>query len=111
MTTTNTTMSGQAAMVTGATSGLGRAVALGLAATEGRADGIRVRALYPGAMATNWGNFGPAAERGSSTPAHDEGESLDPGVVADLVTWMATSPGRPVLNEVTITRPLEQGWP
>jgi len=31
--------------------------------------------------------------------------------VADLVAWMATSPGRPVLNEVTVTPMLEQGWP
>ncbi|WP_353952202.1 SDR family oxidoreductase [Knoellia sp. S7-12] len=80
-------------------------------AAEGRAGGIRVCVLYPGAMATNWGTFDPAAERGSSTPVHDERESLDPGVVADLVAWMATSPGRPVLNEVTVTPLLEQGWP
>lgn len=80
-------------------------------AAEGRADGIRVCVLYPGAMATNWGTFDPAAERGSDTPAHDERESLDPDVVADLVAWMATSPGRPVLNEVTVTPLLEQGWP
>ena len=80
-------------------------------AAEGRADGIRVCVLYPGAMATNWGTFDPAAERGSDTPAHDERESLDPHVVADLVAWMATSPGRPVLNEVTVTPMLEQGWP
>lgn len=80
-------------------------------AAEGRADGIRACVLYPGAMATNWGTFDPAAERGSDTPAHDERESLDPDVVADLVAWMATSPGRPVLNEVTVTPLLEQGWP
>lgn len=80
-------------------------------AAEGRADGIRVCVLYPGAMATNWGTFDPAAEQGSDTPAHDERESLDPDVVADLVAWMATSPGRPVLNEVTVTPLLEQGWP
>lgn len=80
-------------------------------AAEGRADGIRVCVLYPGAMATNWGTFDPAAERGSDTPAHDERESLDPDIVADLVAWMATSPGRPVLNEVTVTPLLEQGWP
>ena len=38
-------------------------------------------------------------------------ESLDPGTVADLITWMATTPGQPVLNEVTVTPLNEHGWP
>lgn len=80
-------------------------------AAEGREAGIRVCVLYPGAMATNWGTFDPGADR-PAEPAEPAGEvSLDAGVVADLIAWMATSPGRPVLNEATITPLLEEGWP
>lgn len=79
-------------------------------AAEGRADGIRVCVLYPGAMSTNWGTFEHADRRGEAEPS-DARESLDPAVVADLIAWMATSPGQPVLNEVTMTPLLEGGWP
>ena len=79
-------------------------------AAEGRADGIRVCVLYPGAMQTSWGTFDPEQRRPPAEPA-DERESLDPAVVADLITWMATSPGQPVLNEVTMTPLNEGGWP
>lgn len=80
-------------------------------AAEGRADAIRVCVLYPGAMSTSWGTFDPAQRplQPGSRPSEDE--SLDPAVVADLIAWMATSPGRPVLNEVTITPMHEGGWP
>ncbi len=82
-------------------------------AAEGRADGVRACVLYPGAMTTNWGTFDPGADRPAEAaePAGDPDASLDPEVVADLIAWMATSPGRPVLNEATITPLLEQGWP
>jgi NAD(P)-dependent dehydrogenase (short-subunit alcohol dehydrogenase family) len=80
-------------------------------AAEGREAGIRVCVLYPGAMATNWGTFDRDSERPSTTPHTDDDASLNPDVVADLIAWMATSPGRPVLNEATITPLLEQGWP
>lgn len=79
-------------------------------AAEGREHGIRVCVLYPGAMTTAWGQFDPSAPRGAVPPAADE-ESLDPRTVADLVGWMATTPGAPVLNEVTVTPLLEGGWP
>lgn len=80
-------------------------------AAEGRADGIRVCVLYPGAMATSWGSFEPGRRAARDEPAHDQDQALDPGVVADLVAWMAVAPGRPVLNEVTVTPLLEGGWP
>lgn len=79
-------------------------------AAEGRADGIRACVLYPGAMQTSWGTFEPD-QRQSSIERTDDRESLDPAVVADLIAWMATAPGQPVLNEVTITPLHEGGWP
>jgi len=80
-------------------------------AAEGREDGIRVCVLYPGAMSTGWGTFDPS-QRGTSTgQLSDERESLNPAVVADLIAWMATTPGEPVLNEVTMTPLREGGWP
>lgn len=81
-------------------------------AAEGRADGVRVCVLFPGAMATNWGTFDPGQRQpGSSHAEHDAAESLDPATVADLIAWMATAPGQPVLNEVTVTPLHEKGWP
>lgn len=80
-------------------------------AAEGRTEGVRVCVLYPGAMATNWGTFDPRQRAARDDPTHDEEQSLDPSVVADLIAWMAISPGRPVLNEVTITPLREGGWP
>ena len=80
-------------------------------AAEGRRDGIRVCVLYPGAMNTNWGAFDPAQRHADPEPDGAQEESLDPAVVADLIAWMATAPGHPVLNEVTITPVHEAGWP
>lgn len=80
-------------------------------AAEGREHGIRVCCLYPGAMATSWGTFDPDARRATASEPPPERESLSPGTVADLIVWMATSPGQPVLNEVTVTPVFEQGWP
>jgi NAD(P)-dependent dehydrogenase (short-subunit alcohol dehydrogenase family) len=80
-------------------------------AAEGRADGIRVCVIYPGAMSTNWGTFDPAQARAQLPGPVDPTTSLDPAVVADLIAWMATAPGQPVLNEVTMTPLMEGGWP
>lgn len=79
-------------------------------AAEGRDHDVRVCLIYPGAMATSWGTFDPADRQETLEPV-DPRESLDPATVADLIVWLATSPGRPVLNEATITPLLEQGWP
>jgi NAD(P)-dependent dehydrogenase (short-subunit alcohol dehydrogenase family) len=80
-------------------------------AAEGRADRIRVCVLYPGAMTTSWGTFDPTERPGPDEGDGNPVESLDPGTVADLITWMATAPGQPVLNEVTVTPLNEHGWP
>jgi NADP-dependent 3-hydroxy acid dehydrogenase YdfG len=80
-------------------------------AAEGRADGIRVCLLYPGAMSTSWGTFNPNERGTRSREPRDHRESLAPEVVADLIAWIATTPGAPVLNEVTVTPLLEAGWP
>lgn len=81
-------------------------------AAEGRDDGIRVCVLYPGAMATNWGTFDPEQRPDPAGVVDtDPADALDPATVADLIVWMATTPGQPVLNEVTITPLREQGWP
>lgn len=80
-------------------------------AAEGRPDGIRVCVLYPGAMRTSWGTLDPAQDRQVIDGPHDERDPLDPSVVADLSAWMATAPGQPVLNEVTVTPAFEGGWP
>ena len=80
-------------------------------AAEGREHGIRVCVLYPGAMSTSWGTFDPAQRPSRADDVGDERQSLDPAVVADLIAWMATAPGQPVLNEVTVTPLHEGGWP
>lgn len=81
-------------------------------AAEGREDGIRVCVLYPGAMATNWGTFDPEQRPDPAGPDDaDPADALDPATVADLIAWMATTPGQPVLNEVTVTPLREHGWP
>ena len=80
-------------------------------AAEGREDGIRVCVLYPGAMSTSWGTFDSAQRRASTGQSSADRESLNPAVVADLIAWMATAPGEPVLNEVTMTPLRERGWP
>jgi len=80
-------------------------------AAEGRGDGIRVCVLYPGAMSTSWGTFDPAQRATGTGQSSNERDSLNPAVVADLIAWMATAPGEPVLNEVTMTPIREGGWP
>ncbi len=78
-------------------------------AAEGRPHGIRACVLYPGAMDTSWGVWAPE-DRGSATPTVPA-DALPPEQVAELVVWIAAAPPGLVLNEVTVTPLLEQGWP
>lgn len=78
-------------------------------AAEGRPYGIRACVVYPGAMDTSWGLWSPG-ERGSGQPAGPP-DALPAEQVADLIAWMVAAPPGLVLNEVTVTPLLEQGWP
>lgn len=80
-------------------------------AAEGRDSGIRVSLLYPGAMDTQWGAWTPSDRTDRPETGVSARESLPPAHVADLITWMALSPPEMVLNEITVTPLLEQGWP
>ena len=81
-------------------------------AAEGREHGIRACVLYPGAMATSWGSWEPGERRAADDGRPvDPTESLPPEQVADLVAWIYAAPAGLLLNQVTVTPLLEQGWP
>ena len=77
---------------------------------EGKPHRIRACVLYPGAMDTSWGVWSPGDRSGSAQPAL-AGDALPAEQVARLITWIAAAPPDLVLNEVTVTPLLEQGWP
>ena len=80
-------------------------------AAEGRAYGIRACVLYPGGMATNWGDLSQpksSQRQGDSLPAT---RALPPSEVAALIVWIAAAPKELVLNEVIIAPLQETGWP
>ncbi len=80
-------------------------------AAEGRTHGIRACVLYPGAMATSWGVWSPAARErtpGERPPART---ALPPQDVAALIVWIAAGPAELVLNEAVVSPLEEQGWP
>lgn len=79
-------------------------------AAEGKPHGIRVCVLYPGAMDTRWGIWSPE-DRQAGAEAAVPTDALAPEQVARLITWIAAAPSGVVLNEVTVTPLLEQGWP
>jgi NAD(P)-dependent dehydrogenase (short-subunit alcohol dehydrogenase family) len=82
-------------------------------AAEGREHGIRACVVYPGAMATAWGTFGPGERDGASGGGQDQApdQALPPEQVADLVSWIVHAPPGLVLPEVTVTPLHEGGWP
>jgi NAD(P)-dependent dehydrogenase (short-subunit alcohol dehydrogenase family) len=81
-------------------------------AAEGKPHRIRACVLYPGAMATSWGVW-DADDRQTSdrTSERAADESLPPQQVADLIAWIVMAPPGLVLQQVTVTPLLEQGWP
>lgn len=79
-------------------------------AAEGKPHRIRACVLYPGAMDTNWGVWSPE-DRDAGVAPTVPADALAPDQVARLITWIATAPPDVVLNEVTVTPLLEQGWP
>ena len=79
-------------------------------AAEGKPHRIRACVVYPGAMDTSWGVWSPEDRDGSGEPGATA-DSLPPEHVAQLIAWIACAPPDLVLNEVTVTPLLEQGWP
>ena len=79
-------------------------------AAEGKPHRIRACVLYPGAMDTSWGVWSPEDRTDSAEPT-PTADALAPEQVARLISWIAAAPPDVVLNEVTVTPLLEQGWP
>lgn len=79
-------------------------------AAEGKPHGIRACVLYPGAMDTSWGLWSPAERAGAGAPTVPD-DALPPEQVGELIAWIVGAPPGLVLNEVTVTPLLEQGWP
>ena len=79
-------------------------------AAEGRPHRIRACVLYPGAMDTSWGIWSPEDRTAAAEPT-SSADALAPDQVARLISWIAAAPPDVVLNEVTVTPLLEQGWP
>ncbi|KGH45251.1 short-chain dehydrogenase [Modestobacter caceresii] len=77
---------------------------------EGRPHRIRACVLYPGAMDTSWGVWSPEDRQNGAEP-NVPADALAPDQVARLIAWIASAPPDVVLNEVTVTPLLEQGWP
>ena len=80
-------------------------------AAEGKPHGIRVSIIYPGGMATDWGNWSAAERAGASPEPQSPTKALPPGEVAALIVWMVTAPAELVLNEAIVSPLEEAGWP
>ena len=80
-------------------------------AAEGRAYGIRACVLYPGGMATSWGNWSQDPMQRDRLEPVPVRKALPPAQVAALIVWIAAAPHELVLNEVIITPLEETGWP
>jgi NAD(P)-dependent dehydrogenase (short-subunit alcohol dehydrogenase family) len=78
---------------------------------EGKEHGIRAVVVYPGAMATNWGDWTPEAREKDKPGNHSSSKALTPEDAALFLVWLACAPQTMVLTE-TVMMPLkEQGWP
>ncbi|HEX2909898.1 MAG TPA: SDR family oxidoreductase [Chloroflexia bacterium] len=80
-------------------------------AAEGKPYGIRAGIIYPGGMATGWGDWTAEERRTKAEVEKTPAEALPPERVAELIVWIASSPGEMVLNEVIVTPLQEKGWP
>jgi 3-oxoacyl-[acyl-carrier protein] reductase len=80
-------------------------------AAEGRPHGIRACVVYPGAMATSWGVWSPAAREAVGDDRPPPRQALPPQEVAALIVWIAAAPAELVLNEAILSPLEEQGWP
>lgn len=78
---------------------------------EGKEHGIRAVVVYPGAMATHWGDWTPEARSEDEREERPASEALPPEDAASFLVWLASAPQTMVLTE-TVMMPLEeQGWP
>lgn len=78
---------------------------------EGKEHGIRAVVVYPGAMATNWGEWTPETRQRGASKDRPANEALSPEDAASFLVWLASAPQTMVLTE-TVMMPLnEQGWP
>jgi NAD(P)-dependent dehydrogenase (short-subunit alcohol dehydrogenase family) len=78
-------------------------------AAEGATHNIRVVSVYPGAMATQWGTFDPAARR--DHPQQPPQDALPADDVADYISWIVTAPAHLVVTEAVVAPLRERGWP
>ena len=77
---------------------------------EVRPHGVRACVVYPGAMATHWGEWSPEERQGERPPKQAR-EALPPEHVAGFITWLATAPPELVLDEAVVTPLDEHGYP
>jgi NAD(P)-dependent dehydrogenase (short-subunit alcohol dehydrogenase family) len=78
---------------------------------EGKEHGIRAVVVYPGAMATNWGDWTPEAREEDEQGGQPSSEALSPGDAASFLVWLASSPQTMILTEAVMMPLGEQGWP
>jgi NADP-dependent 3-hydroxy acid dehydrogenase YdfG len=78
---------------------------------EGKEHGVRAMVVYPGAMATNWGEWTPEARRADEQESRPSSEALSAEDAASFLVWLASAPGTMVLTEMVMMPLKEQGWP
>lgn len=78
-------------------------------AAEGAPHGIRVVCVYPGAMATHWGSWSPAARDQPRRAAPED--ALPPEDVAGYIAWLVCAPTHLIVTEAVIAPIRERGWP